>query len=117
MVIGDLDSFKYTNHEGVNVIHDPDQDTNDLEKALNYALEQGATLAVVLGTLGKRIDHTIKNLSVLQQFYPKFDSIIFRDDYGDMFLAESPFTPNLEPGSIISFSRLVNPLPILVRPV
>lgn len=110
VVIGDLDSFKYTNHEGVNVIHDPDQDTNDLEKALNYALEQGANSVIVLGTLGKRIDHTIKNLSVLQQFYPKFDSIIFRDDYGDMFLAESPFTPNLEPGTIISFFPIGKPI-------
>jgi len=69
VVIGDLDSFKYTNHEGINVIHDPDQETNDLEKALAYALAKGATSCTVLGTLGKRIDHTIKNVSVLQQFH------------------------------------------------
>ena len=110
VVIGDLDSFKYTNHEGVNVIEDPDQETNDLEKALNYALKQGATSAIVLGTLGKRIDHTIKNLSVLQQFYPKFESIVFRDDYGDMILAQSPYKPNLEPGTIISFFHVGAPV-------
>ena len=32
VVIGDLDSFKYTNHEGVHVLLNGDQDTNDLEK-------------------------------------------------------------------------------------
>ncbi len=110
VVIGDLDSFKYTNHEGVNVIHDPDQDTNDLEKALNYALQEGAKSCVVLGTLGKRIDHTIKNLSVLQQFHSKFVSIIFRDDYGDMFLTKSPYKPSYEIGTIISFFPVGTPV-------
>ncbi len=110
VVIGDLDSFEYTNHEGVKVIHDPDQDTNDLEKALNHALHKGAKSCVVLGTLGKRIDHTIKNVSVLQQFLPKFDSIIFRDDYGDMFLTKSPFKPNYDLGTIISFFPVGTPI-------
>lgn len=110
VVIGDLDSFKYTSHESVNVIHDPDQDTNDLEKALNYALQQGASTCVVLGTLGKRIDHTIKNLSVLQRFQLKFDSIIFRDDYGDMFLVASPYQPKYEHGTIISFFPVGTPI-------
>jgi thiamine pyrophosphokinase len=110
VVIGDLDSFKYTNHEGVNIIHDPDQDTNDLEKALMYALKKGAKTCIVLGTLGKRIDHTIKNVSVLQQFQTKFESIIFRDDYGDMFLAKSPFNPSYKAGTIISFFPVGTPV-------
>ena len=90
VVIGDLDSFKYTNHEGVNVLLNKDQDTNDLEKALEYALQKGAQHCVILGALGKRFDHTIKNISVLQQFHSKFESIIIRDDYGDLFLVTSP---------------------------
>jgi len=110
VVIGDLDSFKYTNHEGINVIHDPDQETNDLEKALAYALDKGVTSCSILGTLGKRIDHTVKNISVLQQFHSKFESIIFRDDYGDMFLVKSPFTPDLEVGTLISFFPVRNPV-------
>lgn len=110
LVIGDMDSFKYTNHEGINIKIDPDQDTNDLEKALNYALEKGATSCVVLGTMGKRIDHTLKNLSVLQQFQTSFKSIIFRDDYGDTLLVQSPFIPSLEPGTVISFFPMGKPV-------
>ncbi|GAB5410712.1 MAG: thiamine diphosphokinase [Balneolaceae bacterium] len=110
IVIGDLDSFVYTRHEGINVLKDEDQETNDLEKALNYALKEGATECVVLGALGKRVDHLMKNLSVLQQFWPKFESIIFRDDYGDTFLVQSPYEPNLPIGSIISFFPVRNPV-------
>tara|TARA_R110000868_G_scaffold408293_3_gene690959 strand:+ start:27052 stop:27687 length:636 start_codon:yes stop_codon:yes gene_type:complete len=110
VVIGDLDSFVYTNHKGINVIKDEDQETNDLEKALNYALQKGATQCIVLGTLGKRIDHTLKNMSVLQQFWSKFEKIIFRDDYGDTFLVQSPYKPNLPVGTIISFFPVRNPV-------
>ena len=110
IVIGDLDSFKYTHHQGINIRRDPDQETNDLEKALSYALEQQATECIVLGTLGKRIDHTMKNLSVLQQFWRKFESIIFRDDYGDMFLVRSPYKPDLPIGTIISFFPVCAPV-------
>ncbi|MCG8374267.1 MAG: thiamine diphosphokinase [Balneolales bacterium] len=110
IVLGDLDSFAYTNHKGINILQDPDQETNDLEKALNYALEKGATTCTVLGTLGKRIDHTVKNLSALLHYKEKFNSIIFRDDYGDTFLVESPYTPNFPVGTIISFFQVNKPV-------
>ncbi|MFV1883869.1 MAG: thiamine diphosphokinase [Balneola sp.] len=110
IVIGDMDSFKYTNDEGINILEDPDQETNDLEKALNYVLKKGAKQAVVLGALGKRIDHVMKNMSVLQQFWPRFGKIIYRDDYGDTFLVRSPFRPELPVGTIISFFPVRNPV-------
>ncbi len=103
IVIGDMDSFHYTNHEGIVVHKDADQETNDLEKALNYALKKEAEHCIVLGTLGRRIDHTFKNLSVLKQFHPLFRSLIFRDDYGDTRLLESPSEIDVEPGTVISF--------------
>lgn len=110
IVIGDMDSFVYTRHKGVNILEDKDQETNDLEKSLSYALEKGARTCVILGALGKRIDHTMKNFSVLQQFWPRFDSILFRDDYGDTFLVTSPYKPDLPIGTIISFFPVRNPV-------
>lgn len=106
IVLGDLDSFHYTNHKGIKTLRIVEQETNDLEKALAYALEQGATHCVVLGTLGKRIDHTFKNLSVLMQFHSKFKSLVFRDEYGDTFLIESPYTLDVKVGTILSFIPL-----------
>ncbi|RNC84011.1 MAG: thiamine diphosphokinase [Balneola sp.] len=110
IVIGDMDSFVYTRHKGVNILEDPDQESNDLEKALSYALTKGAKTCVILGALGKRIDHVMKNFSVLQQFQPRFDSILFRDDYGDTFLVTSPYKIGLPVGSIISFFPVRNPV-------
>ncbi len=110
IVIGDMDSFVYTRHKGVNILEDLDQETNDLEKALSYALKQGTKTCVILGALGKRIDHVMKNFSVLQQFQLQFESILFRDDYGDTFLVSSPYTPGLPVGTIISFFPVRNPV-------
>ncbi len=106
IVLGDLDSFHYTRHHGIKVLKDEDQETNDLEKSLVYALKQGATHCVVLGTLGKRIDHTFKNLSVLKQFHHKFESLVYRDDYGDTFLIESPYELTIDLNTVISFIPL-----------
>lgn len=110
LVIGDMDSFAYTNHEGINILEDPDQETNDLEKALSYVLEKGYTSCVVLGTLGKRIDHTMKNLSVFCRYWHKFESLIYRDDYGDTILTRSPFEQEFSIGTKISFFPVGTPV-------
>ena len=110
LVIGDMDSFKYTGHEGIKTLHDTDQETNDLEKALNYALSKGVTTCIVLGALGKRFDHTLKNLSVLLQFNDKFDELIFRDDYGDMFLVKSGYELGFPVGTVVSFMPIGGPV-------
>lgn len=110
LVIGDMDSFAYTNHKGINILEDPDQETNDLEKALEYVLSKGAKTCTVLGTLGKRIDHTMKNLSVFCRFWDRFESLVFRDDYGDTILTRSPYTPDLPVGTKISFFPVGSPV-------
>ena len=110
IVVGDLDSFVYTRHKGVKVLKDEDQETNDLEKALNYSLHEGAKECVILGALGKRVDHLMKNISVLMQFWSKFENIIIRDDYGDTFLVQSPYSASYPIGTTISFFPVRNPV-------
>lgn len=80
VVIGDLDSYDRNSFPDLEPILDPDQDTNDLEKGLLYAVNQGATSAVVLGATGRRLDHTLKNLSVLRQFHDQLD-LYFEDRF------------------------------------
>ncbi len=106
IVLGDLDSFKYTNHENVHVLKLEDQDSTDLDKALNYALEQGAKTCSVLGAFGKRIDHQQKNLSSLVEFHPQFDALVFYDNYGETFMVESPYEIELPIHTVISFFPL-----------
>lgn len=93
--IGDMDSFEPDGSESFKVISDSDQETNDLEKALNLAVQEKATHITVLGATGQRVDHTLKNLSVLKQFDSRFEELIFRDDYGDLLLLPKQYSTEL----------------------
>lgn len=106
VIIGDLDSYKITGHETATVIKDEDQETNDLEKALSFALKKSADKVIIFGATGKRLDHTLKNLSVLLQFDPHFESIVLMDNYAVMKIVQSPFKGTFEPGKILSLFPL-----------
>lgn len=101
-IVGDLDSFYSFDESSVEVINISDQETNDLEKALNYVLSKGARKCVILGAFGKRIDHSLKNLSVLHSFQEEFEQIYFRDDYQDVLLITSPYRNSFPVGTTIS---------------
>lgn len=106
IITGDLDSYIVTGNEKATIIHNPDQETNDLEKALNVALENNSTHTVVFGATGKRIDHTLKNISVLLQFNSRFESILFRDQSSTLTIIESPFCAEFPLHSSISLFPL-----------
>lgn len=67
-VIGDLDSVqpevrKYYTAQGTEFIQYPvRKHLTDLQLALDLARERGADQIVLLGALGKRLDHTLHNL-------------------------------------------------------
>lgn len=61
VVIGDLDSVRRLSVPCC-VIHDADQDTNDLEKAMTYCAKCGWENPVIVGATGKREDHMIGNV-------------------------------------------------------
>ena len=106
LVVGDMDSFIPHKEDSFDVITDPDQETNDLEKALSAALERKADYVVVLGAVGRRLDHTLKNLSVLKQFNHRFDSLLFKDRYGITRLIRSPFRESFPVGTTLSLFPL-----------
>ena len=106
VVIGDLDSFEESDNDSFDIIFEPDQYSNDLEKALELALEEQATHVHVLGATGYRLDHTLKNLSVLKQFHNQFRDIRFADNFGEMQLLESSFTQQIEVGTTLSLFPL-----------
>ena len=105
-IIGDLDSFSHTGDFDGELIRNPDQETNDLEKALELARSLKAVRVDVLGATGKRIDHTLKNLSVLQQFDPFFDILAFYDDLFCTRVLPRDFSISLPPGHLVSLFPL-----------
>lgn len=106
VIIGDLDSYKPSRNDRSQVIKNNDQETNDLEKALSYALGRGASSVRVFGAIGKRLDHTLKNLSVLKQFQQQFSSLKFIDTYGEIFLLPGLYRATLPLGTTISLFPL-----------
>ena len=62
LIIGDLDSLPRL-PKGVPVIKYPiKKDQTDSQLALNYALKQGFKSILVVGFLGKRLDHLLSNV-------------------------------------------------------
>jgi thiamine pyrophosphokinase len=47
------------------IVHTPNQDKTDLEKAFDYLIEKGHSAVNVVWATGKRADHTITNLTSL----------------------------------------------------
>lgn len=106
LVVGDLDSFRPKEEDEFEVIEDPDQETNDLEKALTLAYKRNVTNVTVLGVTGQRIDQTLKNLSVLKQFNDQFESLVFEDNFGKIFLLPRSYSAEITSGTTVSLFPL-----------
>ena len=102
VVVGDIDSFDVDLYPSMNVIKDADQETNDLEKAMNLALERGVTDVLLAGTTGLRLDQTLKNISVLVQFRTAFNSIKMFDALGWMVILPEEYAFSVSPGTTVS---------------
>lgn len=71
-VIGDMDSAPASLQKlfADKIVHDPDQETNDLTKAFRYTVTRWPELEeiTILGATGKAEDHTIANISLLMEY-------------------------------------------------
>ncbi|RPH31896.1 MAG: thiamine diphosphokinase [Bacteroidales bacterium] len=69
-VVGDLDSLsdslkmKYSDR----LFHEPDQNSNDLTKAIMWCLARNYTDITILGATGLREDHTLGNIGLLSKY-------------------------------------------------
>lgn len=93
-IIGDLDSLasdvEHFRELGIEIVHDPDQYSNDFEKALKYLIGVDASHVLVVGLSGKRLDHTLTNISVMKRFVDRFTSLVIVDQYGLSYFVFGP---------------------------
>lgn len=88
VVVGDLDSITPEIRARLGnaaLLHRPDQEINDLEKALQYCRDAQVEAVTLLGAGGKRLDHTLNNLSVLSRYDQLFDLTIY-DAHSQIFI-------------------------------
>lgn len=83
--IGDGDSINEELKSKLNFIFVPDQETNDLTKAINYAKDLGYKNIAILGATGKRECHTIGNISLLMEYKRMGLNVIMYTDYCSIF--------------------------------
>jgi len=83
-VVGDLDSILPATRAAfpnVKYIHRPTQYATDLEKTLQFAIEQNVQRALLVGITGLRFDHQIGNLNIAEKFCSQLE-IEMHDDLG-----------------------------------
>ncbi|WP_139958519.1 thiamine diphosphokinase [Flavicella sediminum] len=100
LVTGDFDSI-IDKPEHIEVIHTPDQNFTDFEKALQILQHKNITEVHVYGGSGKEHDHFLGNISTALQWKQKLN-ITFFDDYGRYYFIENNFEINNIKNSTVS---------------
>lgn len=108
VVIGDLDSVcgRALGRFKGKVVRDPDQETNDLTKAVRYAVENfpQERQIHILGATGRSEAHTIGNASLLMEYagsYPQLEMDMV-SDYSTMFALTDSETIHVGEGRRVS---------------
>ncbi len=84
VIVGDLDSITSETRvffSDVEMIHVQRQDNTDLEKALDLLVDRGMRSVYLLAATGKRLDHTLGNLSVLWNYTGRLSIILLADEW------------------------------------
>lgn len=95
VLLGDFDRgfdpeiYKTTQYP-IEIIHTPDQDKTDLEKAFDYLIERKIPAVNVIWATGKRADHTITNITNIVR-YRNLLKIVILDDHSKIFLLPNKF--------------------------
>jgi len=109
-IVGDGDSlpaaFKEKYHDIIHIVDE--QEDNDLTKATRHCMNLGLRKIAYLGATGKREDHTIGNVSLLERYMREFGlTTVMLTDHGCFFPAcgtTSFDTFPRQPVSIFNFS-------------
>lgn len=72
------------------IVHTPDQNKTDLEKALDYLIERKFPAVNVIWATGRRADHTITNITNIVR-YRDLIKIVILDDHSKVFLLPQKF--------------------------
>jgi len=105
-IIGDLDTFskKCTTIDSFStdqIVHISDQETNDFEKVLKYAIENNYNNCLILGINGGEFEHSLNNWSVLIR-YSNYLNLCVLTKKRYSFLVNENICIKLIPGEIIS---------------
>lgn len=98
----DFDPYVYQSQQyPLEIVHAPDQNKTDLQKALDYLIEKNHKAVNIIWATGKRIDHTLHNLTIAASYQEQL-KIVFLDDHSKAFLLPKKFQKWYTKDTIIS---------------
>ncbi len=97
-VVGDLDSLpiEVKSVFADKLHHDPDQNSNDLTKAIMFCRKNGFKSVAIIGATGLREDHTIGNVALMVSYAQQGMEVVMVTDTGVLL-------PMLSSGVVQSF--------------
>ena len=110
VLIGDFDrnfnAEKYIETQfPIEIIHAPDQNKTDLEKAFDYLIDRKIPAVNVVWATGKRADHVFANITTILK-YRNLVKIVILDDHSKIFLLPTKFQKWYTANTIISLLPL-----------
>lgn len=95
VLLGDFDRGfdpeQYKNAQyPLEIVHTPDQNKTDLEKAFDYLIQKKIPAVNVVWATGKRSDHTITNITNIVRYRNQL-KIVVLDDHSKIFLLPKKF--------------------------
>ncbi|WP_339886883.1 thiamine diphosphokinase [uncultured Flavobacterium sp.] len=96
----DVSHYKESQYP-IEIVHTPNQDKTDLEKAFDYLIKRKIPAVNVVWATGKRADHTISNITNIVR-YRDLLKIVILDDHSKVFLLPLKFEKWYTKDSIIS---------------
>lgn len=91
VLLGDFDRNEVNeatireSQDSIEIVHTPDQEKTDLEKAIDFLIERGHRAVNIVWATGRRADHTIGNITSMVRFRDKI-TITMLDDYSTIYL-------------------------------
>lgn len=108
VIIGDMDSLSEVNklRYADIIVRNPNQETNDQTKAVEYLLAKGIKRIAIVGATGKRDDHTLGNIALLAEYLKMGATVRSYTDYGMFIPCRDTNTFNCEAGAQVSIFNI-----------
>ncbi len=101
-LLGDFDSINnelFETKYSFEKVFRPDQNSTDLEKGIDFAIENKATKIRIINATGKRMDHTFANISLLHKYAA---DIAIKDEHSVIYRLPKVFKHTFQKNQIIS---------------
>jgi thiamine pyrophosphokinase len=96
-----------TQQSDIQIIHTPDQNKTDLEKAIDFLIEKGHKAVNIVWATGRRADHSITNMTNLVRYKNQI-KVVMIDSYSKIFPIVGSFEKWYTKGTPISLIPVGN---------